>query len=278
MDEMTNVLADSLTRLRAARPLVHCLTNVVTVNDCANALLCVGASPVMATAIEEVETIARHADAVCVNIGTLDSTVVPSMIKAAQAASAAGVPVTLDPVGAGASAYRTETTRNLLETGAFALLRGNASEIRAVAGVSSATRGVDAAADENSEAALAENIEIARRLAAEYRLAVGVSGPVDILACGERLALVRNGHSFMPSVCGTGCMLSSVAAAFLGANRSRPFVAALGAFCAMGLAGEIAYRRLTDGEGPAAGRVRLLDALAGLDEKTLTKGARFEIL
>lgn len=275
---MIHELTKSLTLVRQKRPLVHCLTNVVTVNDCANALLSVGASPVMATAIEEAAEIAAKADSLCVNIGTLDATIVPAMFAAAAAAAVQKRPATLDPVGAGASGYRTNTSRRLLDTGNFTLLRGNASEIRAVAGVSSTTRGVDTASDTLSQEALKETIAIAQNLAKSRKIIVGVSGPVDVIASSHALALVKNGHPFMPDICGTGCMLSAVAAAFLGANRNKPFAAVLAAFCAVGLAGEIARERLADFEGPAAGRVRFLDALATLDEKTFEQRARFEIL
>lgn len=273
-----NKLGESLRRLRALRPLVHCITNAVTVNDCANALLSIGASPVMATAIEEAAEIASKADSVCVNIGTLDETAVPAMFAAAKASARNGRAVTLDPVGAGASDYRTNTSLRLLDTGNFTLLRGNASEIRAVAGVSSTTRGVDTAADTASEKALKETIKIAQNLAKTRKIIVGVSGPVDVIASENGLVLVKNGHPFLPDICGTGCMLSAVAAAFLGANRQKLFAAVTAAFCAVGLAGEIAHERLAAAGGPAAGRILFLDALAALDEKTFEQRARFEIL
>ena len=266
-----------LKRVRETRPLVHCITNVVTVNDCANMLLAVGAAPIMACAEEEVAEIAAKADALCVNIGTLNRTELEAMTLAAQAARSAGRPVTLDPVGAGATAFRTESSARLLESKNFTLVRGNLSEIRALAGFAGETRGTDAVAALDSDT-LDDAVRVARLLAQKLGTLIGVSGAVDIVTDGERTALLRNGHPIMTSVTGTGCMLSALTAAFLGANRENPFEAALAAFAVMGVCGEMAFASLAPNEGPQAWRVRLLDAVALLDPDVWERQIRIETL
>ena len=271
-------LAESLKTLRRKRPLVHCLTNVVTVNDCANALLAIGASPVMAPAAEEAENFVRASDALYLNIGTLTIAELPSMFLAASWARRVGRVTVLDPVGAGASPLRTETARKFLADGGISLLRGNISEIRAVAGRSAATRGVDADADElATESNLAETVQMARELALSSSAVVGISGPVDIVSDGQRTALIRNGSLMMTALSGTGCMLSAISAAFLGVYPNSLFEAAVAAFVTTGVCGEIARSRLAADEGPAMWRVRFLDALYSLDDRTLEEKALYEI-
>lgn len=264
--------------VRERHPLVHCITNNVTINDCAQVLLMAGAAPVMATAEEEMEAMQSLTNALCVNIGTLTQAVIPSMFLAAAAAKENGHASVLDPVGAGATPFRTETAQNLLTGRKFSLVRGNISEIKALAGLTSVTRGTDAdATDLIEEEQLDTIIPFARRFAETSGTLVGISGPIDVIATAEKVCLVRNGHPIMTTISGTGCMLSTLCAAFLAANPDDYFEAAAAAFCVMGVCGEKAFYQLAAGEGPAAWRTKFLDALALLTPEELQAKARYEI-
>ena len=263
-----------LENVRRERPLVHCITNYVTVTDCANILLATGAAPIMADAMEEVAEFAQKANALYLNIGTLNEDKVAVMRRALQP----GLSTVLDPVGAGATQYRTQTALSLLSTGRITLLRGNISEIRALAGCTGSTRGTDAAKEDVISEETAENVAaFATELSARLGCLIGISGPIDIVADGKRVALIRNGHPIMPTVTGTGCMLSAVCAAFLGVPSDDPFESVAAAFCAVGLCGELAFSRLSPAEGPLAWRTRFNDALSQLTGATLRAGAKVEI-
>jgi hydroxyethylthiazole kinase len=188
--------ASLLTRVREARPLVHHITNYVTVNDCANITLAVGAAPVMADAPEEVAEMAGMADTLVLNIGTLSSTQIEAMLLAGKAAMARGIPVVLDPVGAGATVFRTATALRLIEGLDIAVLKGNAGEIGTIAGIEARVRGVDSAGLSGDPA------EVCSRLAARLGCVVAMSGPVDVVADGSRVAFVENGHPLMGAVSG----------------------------------------------------------------------------
>lgn len=230
-------IAGTFAAVRAKRPLVHCITNYVTVNDCANALLAVGASPVMADDIAEAAEIASIADALVINIGTLNERTILSMGEACRAAADKGIPLVLDPVGAGASRLRTETARSLVGSYRFSVIRGNASEIRALVG-DGATRGVDASETDIAESAFAQTAKLAARLAERTGSLVAVTGAVDIVTDGKRSFAIGNGHPLMARITGSGCMLSAVVGAFVGANPDRLLEATAAAVCLMGLSGE----------------------------------------
>lgn len=272
-------IARLLRTVRGKKPLVHSITNYVTVNDCANALLAVGASPVMADDPDEAADIAALADAVVLNIGTLNQRTIPAMFTAGKKAAALGKPVILDPVGAGASRLRTETAANLTREIPFAVIRGNLSEIRALLAGSGLTRGVDA--DENElrgssvEAIAASAAELARRTGAT----VAVTGPTDVLTDGTRGFAVRNGHPLLSRITGSGCMLSAITGAFCGAAPEQILEAAAAALCLMGFAGEQAAAR-TEAERAGTGTFRtlLIDRLSLMDETTLAGGMRLEQL
>lgn len=251
-------------RVRTLRPLVHHLTNYVTVNDCANVTLAIGASPIMATAIEEVGEIAAMSSAVVLNIGTLHSDVVVSMLAAGKAANAAGVPVVLDPVGAGASALRSATTERLLGEVKVTVIRGNISEIRAASGLPAHTKGVDAdSGDQNADAG-----RIAADLAAKMDCTVVVTGAVDAVSDGRSTIFIGNGHPMLSSISGTGCMCTSLAGAFVGAAPKRPLAAAAAAILAMGIAGEIAYAK-AGSLGLGSYRQAVMDAVSLMTGQTI---------
>ena len=249
------------------RPLVHHITNCVTVNDCANVTLAVGAAPVMAEAPEEVAEMAGMADALVLNIGTLSSAQVEAMVLAGRAANARGIPVVLDPVGAGATGFRTGTALRLLDELEIAVLKGNAGEIGTIAGIEARVRGVDSAGLTGDPA------DICRRLASRLNCVVAMSGPVDVVSDGSRVALVENGHPMMDTVSGTGCMLASVTGALAAVTDDR-FAATVEALAAFGLSGE---RAAEGAHGPGSFRSGLIDALANLESATLASGARIRL-
>jgi len=248
-------LCDDLHRVRSQAPLVHNITNYVVMNNTANALLAIGASPVMAHAVEEVAEMAALASALVINIGTLSQEWIKAMGLAMGAARKHGVPIVFDPVGAGATGYRTRTCLDLLEQAAPSVIRGNASEIMALAGDAVQTKGVDssAAASDAEHAALA--------LAATYACVVCVSGAVDLITDGQRLARVRNGHPMMPKVTGLGCTASAMVGAFCAVNND-PFAATIHAMMTMGICGELAAAQAA---GPGTLQVQLIDAFYNLN-------------
>jgi hydroxyethylthiazole kinase len=259
-----NKYADLLQNVRAVKPLVHHITNYVTVNDCANVTLAIGGSPVMATAIEEAGKIAALASAVVLNIGTLNAVVVPAMIAAGKSANKKGVPVVFDPVGAGASGFRSSVTARILANVGIAVVRGNISEIRAVGGMDAHTKGVDA---DNRDMG-ADPGRLAADLARERNFVVAVTGATDVVSDGKRTVLVENGHPMLADVSGTGCMCTSLAGAFLGVEPSRPVPAAAAALLCMGVAGEIAFGT-AGSKGLGSYRQAVMDAISVMDAETV---------
>jgi hydroxyethylthiazole kinase len=256
---------ETLARIREEKPLVHQITNYVVMNETANATLALGALPVMAHAIEEVEEMVGLAGALVLNIGTLSPHWIESMVLAGRAANERGVPIVLDPVGAGATSYRTDTARGLLAELRVAVLRGNSGEIATLVGIEAEVRGVE------SMAASGDAAELAREAAGTLDLVAAVTGPVDHVSDGERIAAVSNGHELLAMVSGTGCMSTAMTGAFLAAKPDEPFEAAVQALVAFGVAGEDAAR---DARGPGTFHAGLYDALARLDPQALDFRAR----
>ena len=255
----------TLRSVRERKPLVHQITNYVVMNETANATLAIGALPVMAHAREEVEEMVSLAGALVLNIGTLSAHWVDAMIAAGRAANAAGTPVVLDPVGAGATRYRTESTQRLLDELDVTVLRGNAGEVATLVGVAAEVRGVESiGAGDDAE-------ELARRAARELGVVASVTGVVDHVSDGKRSLAVANGHELLASVTGTGCMSSAITGCFLGAKPAAPLEAAAEALSAFGVAAEDAAR---GAGGPGTFHVNLYDALAALDPETLDGRAR----
>lgn len=270
---------EMLENVRKCRPLIHNITNYVTVNDCANILLACGGSPIMSDGVEEAEEITAICGGLNINIGTLSQRTIPAMFAAGRRAAALGHPVVLDPVGAGASALRTNTALALLEEVPFTVIRCNISEMRALAEGAGTTRGVDAdGADSVTEENLARSAAFVKAFAARTAAVIAVTGAIDIVADGERAYIIRNGHPMMSRVTGTGCQLSCLTAAYLTANPGTPLEAAAAAVCAMGVCGEIAQERLGRQDGNAAYRSYLMDAVYNLDGETLDRRARYTVL
>ncbi len=256
---------DSLRRLREAKPLVHQIANYVVMNETANATLALGALPVMAHAREEVEEMVAIAGALVLNIGTLSPHWVDAMVLAGRAANEHGVPVVLDPVGAGATTYRTETAKRILDEVQVTVVRGNAGEIATLVGVEAEVRGVESI-DAGSDPA-----ELARTAGARLGTVASVTGPIDHVSDGGTVVSVANGDPLLATITGTGCMSSALTGCFLAVNRERPLEAAAEALVAFGVAGEDAAR---GARGPGSFHVALYDALAALDPATLDARAR----
>jgi hydroxyethylthiazole kinase len=255
----------SLRAMREQKPLVHQITNYVVMNETANATLALGALPVMAHAVEEVEEMSGIASSLVLNIGTLSGHWVEAMLLAGGAASARKIPIVLDPVGVGATEYRTVTARRILELVDVTVLRGNAGEIATLVGAQAEVRGVE------SIATGMEPAELARTAARSLGVVVSVTGPVDYVSDGERVLSVANGDALLATVTGTGCMSSALTGCFLAAKPTEPLEAATEALAAFGVAAEDAAR---GAEGPGTFHARLYDGLYALDPETLDERVR----
>lgn len=259
-------------------PLVHCITNYVTVNDVANVLLACGGSPIMADDEDDAVEITAICDALVINIGTLNKRTIATMLRTGKRANELGHPVVLDPVGAGASSLRTDTTFKLMEEVKFAVIRGNISEIKTVARGSGTTKGVDAdARDAVTEETLDETIAFAKELGAKTNAVIAITGAIDIVADSDKAYIIRNGHPMMAKVSGTGCMLSAMIAAYCAANPKNHLEATAAAVCVFGLAGELAYDKLLKHDGGTSSyRTYLIDAVSKIDAEALKGGAKIE--
>lgn len=257
---MTLSAGTTLGELRRAKPLVHQITNYVVMNETANATLALGALPVMAHAVEEVEEMTGLASALVLNIGTLSERWIDAMLLAGRAASARGVPVVLDPVGAGATRYRTETAKRILDEVGVTVLRGNAGEVATLVGVDAEVRGVESIGGGGDPG------ELARAAARSLGLVASVTGAVDHVSDGTRTLAVANGHELLGAVSGTGCMSTALTGCFLAAKPGAPLEAAAEALGAFGVAGEDAAE---GAHGPGSFHAALYDALWNLDPATL---------
>ena len=272
------MLRSTMDRVRNSVPLVHNITNYVTVNDVANILLACGGSPIMSDEPEDVEDITTICGGLNINIGTLNQRSIEGMFRAGKKAAQLGHVILLDPVGAGASALRTNTAVNLMREIPFTVIRGNISEIKTLALGSGTTKGVDA---DVADAVTEENLEAAVAFVKGFSLKTGaiiaVTGAIDLVSDGARCFVIRNGRPEMGKITGTGCQLSGMMTAFVTANPQQPLEAAAAAVCAMGLAGEIGWSRMEKGDGNAAYRNRIIDAVYNMTGEALEQGARYEV-
>ncbi|GCE15999.1 hydroxyethylthiazole kinase [Tengunoibacter tsumagoiensis] len=257
-------IGELVTSIRAHKPLVHHITNLVVMNDTANITLGIGALPVMAHAAEEVEEMVSLAGALVLNIGTLTPTQIESMLLAGKRANARGIPIVLDPVGAGATRLRTESALRLLKELQIAVVRGNAAEIGALVGVAGETRGVE------SISLNADRTLVASQAAQTFSCTIAITGATDVITDGQRVLVVENGHPLLASITGSGCMSTSLVGAFL-AVESDGLRAATAALVAMGVSGEVAALKAG---GPGTFRSHLLDAVANLDAQQLQQSQR----
>ena len=251
---------EDLEKIRKQKPLIHNITNYVVMNNTANALLALGASPVMAHALEEVADMVKIASALAINIGTLSKHWIEAMKIAMRAASDKGIPIVFDPVGVGATPFRNETCEELLSLVKPTIIRGNPSEIMALAKLNpTTTKGVDST--ESSDAAL----DSAIRLSQHHNCVVSVSGEVDLIVEKNRVIKVANGDAMMPLVTGLGCTATSLTAAFAAVSDS-PFIAAVNAMVIMGITGEISAEEAL---GPGSLQTNFIDNLHTIDKEQI---------
>lgn len=272
------MLGNCLENVRKKTPLVHSITNYVTVNDVANSLLACGGSPIMSDEPEDVADITSICGGLNINIGTLNQRSIEGMFVAGIKANELGHIVLLDPVGAGASKLRTDTAIKLMNTVRFDIIRGNISEIKTLALGYGTTKGVDAdSADTVTEDNLEEMIDFAKNFSKKTKAIIAITGAIDLVADDEKCYVIHNGIPEMSKITGTGCQLSGIATAYTVANPEDKVKAVAAAVCVMGLAGEIGYANLKQGEGNSTLRNRIIDAIYNIDAEVLNKGAKYEI-
>lgn len=255
-----------LEEVRNKKPLVHNITNYVTVNDCANILLAIGTSPIMADDINEAADITKISSALVINIGTLNERTIESMIVSGKKANELNIPVVFDPVGAGASEFRNVTTKRIIEEVKISVLRGNMSEIKFIAGLQATTKGVDAS-ELDTKGGNDEGINVAKNLASKLNCTVAITGVTDIVSDGKRVAILENGHKMLANVTGTGCMTTALVGGFCGAG-SDFFVAAVSGIISMGIAGEIAFEKAGQ-IGTGSFHIAIIDAISNLDNEII---------
>ena len=272
------MLETCLENVRKTVPLVHNITNYVTVNDVANILLACGGSPIMSDEPDDVEDITSICGGLNINLGTLNKRSIEGMFRAGKKAQECHHVLLLDPVGVGASKLRTETAFRLMETLSFTAIRGNISEIKTLALGSGTTKGVDAdVADAVTDANLDSAVKFVKDFAAKSGAIVAVTGAIDLVSDGTACYVIRNGRPEMGKITGTGCQLSGMMTAFVVANPDNKLEAAAAAVCAMGLAGEIGWSRMAEGDGNSTYRNRIIDAIYNMDGATLNGGAKYEL-
>ncbi len=264
-------IGQTLEELREKKPIIHHITNYVTVNDCANIVLAIGASPIMADDIDEVEAITAISSALVLNIGTLNQRTISSMLAAGKKANQRNIPVILDPVGAGASELRNQTVTRLLEQVKISILRGNMSEIRFISGLDAATKGVDAAASDIAKSHQS-GMEIAKSLAKKLNAVVAITGATDLISDGKRTVQIQNGHPMLSQVTGTGCMSTSLVGAFAGVTSDYFLAASAGITC-MGIAGELAYET-AGSKGIGSYHGAIIDSISTLNPQMIMKKAK----
>lgn len=265
---MNRQIADALSRIRVRKPLIHHITNLVVMNDTANLTLHLGALPIMAHAADEVAEITQAASALVLNLGTLTPAQVESMLIAGRKANELGIPIVLDPVGAGASQLRTQAGLELLNHLRIAIVRGNSAEIGALGGVGGRVRGVE------SVEGVPDPITVAQTMAQTWGSVVAITGKQDVVSDGRRVIGVNNGHSWLTTVTGTGCMATTAIAAFAAVEPDF-LVAAVGGLASFGLAAE---RAAAEAHGPATFKIALLDQVYHLTPEQLATGARIVVL
>ncbi len=271
------MFGEFLDHVRKTSPLIHCITNYVTVNDVANMVLAAGASPIMADDPKDAKDIVSICQGLTINIGTLNERKLKAIFLAGEKARELGMPILLDPVGVSASGFRKDAAVKILQELKPTAIRANISEIKALAKQAGSTKGVDAAAcDLTNPENLEQHIALIKEFSRSCESIVAVSGTIDIISDGTAVFLVKNGQGEMRSITGTGCQLSALMTSFLAANRNDYLNAAVAADIAMGLAGEIAWDYMQPGDGNATYRNRIIDAVYNMNGAALDKGANYE--
>lgn len=273
------MLKHIISHLKSQTPLIHCITNYVTVNDVANVLLACGGSPIMADDIQEVAEITSICNGTVINIGTLNTRTIDAMVIAGKKANKLKHITVLDPVGAGATKLRTETTLRLLNEIQFSVIKGNISEMKTIYQGSGKTKGVDAdISDIVAENNINEAVTLAKELSKKTNAIIAITGAIDIVANNKKAYIIKNGNAMMSKITGTGCMLTAMIAAYCAANTNNLLEATVAAVSAMGLCGEMAYLQTQKANaGTSSFRMYLIDAISKLDDETLIGGCNIEI-
>ena len=282
--DLLEKIDENLKKKKKKNALTHCITNSVTINDCANAVLAIGGSPFMAEDAEELEEVVSIADVLVINIGKLSKDQIESMKISSKTANETNTPIVLDPVGVGVTELRNKTTMDLIENYDIAAIRGNISEIKAIAKLSgvldesNTAKGVDVNADDIiTEKNLKANGDLICELANKLNTVILASGPLDILSDGETTVVIDNGDEMMPLITGSGCMLSSIVGSCIGGTN--PFDGSLTAILAMNIAGEKARAKVdARDEGTGSFRAYLIDYLYKTDSETLVNESNIKIL
>ena len=268
-----------LENVRRVRPTVHCITSAVTANDCANMLIACGAKGIMSDQAEDAVDITAHCGGLNISIGTLYAQSITAMFEAGDRAGELERPILLDPLGAGTSALRTKTAHRLAEDLPLTVIRGNLKEIKILASGSGSAHAVPTIADDHITKDNVESVsDFVKQFAKASHCVVAVSGEIDIISDGNRLAVVQSGDPMMSDIAGCGSMVSAVTTAYVIANPDDIFMAVTAACTACGVCGEIARKHLRPEEGNASFRNRLIDAIYLLDGETLDKNARYKVL
>jgi len=266
--DFVQTICDDLNAIREKRPLVHSITNFVVMNETANATLCIGALPIMSHAVEEVEEMVGIASALVLNIGTLTPKWIDAMELAGKRANELNIPIILDPVGAGATRLRTDSSKRLLENVKISIVRGNAAEVATLAGIAAEVRGVESIGASQSPE------QIAKHFASTYGCTVAITGAVDVVSDGNQIARISNGHLMLSKVVGTGCMSNVIVAAFAAVD-SDPFTAAVGGLTTCGIAGEMAAA--ISGDKPGTFHMEFYNALYAVNNQSIRAGAKVEV-
>lgn len=267
-----------IANVRKNVPLVHNITNYVTVNDVANVLLACGGSPIMSDEPDDVDDITSICGGLNINIGTLNKNSIEAMFIAGKRANELDHVVLLDPVGAGASALRTNTALKLIDEVKFDVIRGNVSEIKTLVLGSGTTKGVDAdAADAVTDNNLDAMVKFVKEIAEKFSTIIAITGAIDLVADKDKCYIIRNGRPEMGKITGTGCQLSGMIPAYVVANKDNKLEAVAAAVCTMGVAGEIAFENMLPGDGNSTYRNRIIDAIYNMDDETLAKYAKYEV-
>lgn len=271
MDREKEQLGNVIKNIREKQPIVYHITNTVTINDCANVTLAIGASPLMSFCIEEVEEILSFASALVINIGTMDKNMREMVVEAGKIANRMGKPVVLDPVGVGATKMRKALVEELLKNVQFAVIKGNTAEIKSIYGIENKeNRGVDSVEElENSD-------EIVKSLAKRYDTVIAMTGKQDIISDGYRVAKINNGTPILGKVTGTGCMTGSLIGSACGANRDY-FMAATVAVACMGIAGEKAQNNFSVGDGNGTIRMEILNSIYNMTPERFMEAESIEL-
>ncbi|WP_058486667.1 hydroxyethylthiazole kinase [Defluviitalea phaphyphila] len=273
--EIYKKISKALYEIKYKKPLIHHITNYVTANDCANITLAIGASPVMADDINEVRDMVSLANSLVINLGTLSSRTVEAMILAGKRANELNIPIILDPVGVGATSYRTNIAREILKQIKISIVRGNLSEIKSLFGVDTKTKGVDSSEIILKKQEDLKNVQkFAKKFAKTFNTVVAITGYIDIVTDGENLYVTKNGNEMMSKITGTGCMCTSLIASFAGVEDDY-IISALGGVIFMGIAGEIGYNKLNKDEGIGSLKVNIIDAIYKMSEEDLIKKGNF---